>query len=582
MASQDQDMVIIKSVYKSGGDSLRRLTLKTKPPPTFEELEARLSNLHRISGPFVVTYTDSEGDAVAIDTTRELLDVLRGLKGNSLKLVLADKAPCEDDFELLHADSSASSLASEPVGVSDTASPSTENVDVKSDVGTSVLSQETAGTADVAVIEAPYVPAEAPADVTTIKVPHVSAEAVTENQLPDIESEPSKKQSWADMVTKNLPKEDIKVGISELCDMESSQRWVYSRVEDKDSSSASSSKSEARQDTVGEESGRDEVSQFIEEVQPLVKALVDRIENKPHLIPHLTKLFPQTLAGFDFGLFTFDEPARPRQNVHAHPPKDCSHESSNATQSRALITVRLTLRVRLTFEDLCAACFHKADKVHDPTHHFYELSNQKQVHRYVTCDGCGRKSFAGSRFKCADCPDYDLCQRCITAAQVLHVPGHWFNRIDAQPARRVRAAPDNAAPPTAHQMVLTQMCTLPSVDPPTLPGSFPTESANLENVARVNEWQEVRKGKPKASPEPPMDGTDPMTTASTSVSRPSSSVVEHAPEDPMKLLWDMGFHDRAVNERLLRRYPGNIDKVAEILLRKAGSLDDDDDEDDEF
>lgn len=32
-------------------------------------------------------------------------------------------------------------------------------------------------------------------------------------------------------------------------------------------------------------------------------------------------------------------------------------------------------------------------------------------HRYV-CDGCRAHPIIGARFKCLDCPNYDLCETC--------------------------------------------------------------------------------------------------------------------------------------------------------------------------
>ncbi|KAI8616025.1 hypothetical protein BC830DRAFT_238837 [Chytriomyces sp. MP71] len=70
---------------------------------------------------------------------------------------------------------------------------------------------------------------------------------------------------------------------------------------------------------------------------------------------------------------------------------------------------------------------------------FIELTSFDQMHRHVGCDGCGRMSMVGSRYKCMDCPNFDLCQKCIASARDAHVPGHWFNRLDARErfARRV-------------------------------------------------------------------------------------------------------------------------------------------------
>ena len=34
------------------------------------------------------------------------------------------------------------------------------------------------------------------------------------------------------------------------------------------------------------------------------------------------------------------------------------------------------------------------------------------VHNNVTCDGCNMTPIIGFRYKCMQCPDYDLCQNC--------------------------------------------------------------------------------------------------------------------------------------------------------------------------
>lgn len=37
---------------------------------------------------------------------------------------------------------------------------------------------------------------------------------------------------------------------------------------------------------------------------------------------------------------------------------------------------------------------------------------EKVVHPHFICDGCGQDPIEGVRYKCAVCPDFDLCQRC--------------------------------------------------------------------------------------------------------------------------------------------------------------------------
>ena len=48
-----------------------------------------------------------------------------------------------------------------------------------------------------------------------------------------------------------------------------------------------------------------------------------------------------------------------------------------------------------------------------------------EPHIGVTCDGC-EKPVVGFRYKCVQCPDYDLCGHCETKG--LH-PGHNMMRI---------------------------------------------------------------------------------------------------------------------------------------------------------
>jgi hypothetical protein len=41
-----------------------------------------------------------------------------------------------------------------------------------------------------------------------------------------------------------------------------------------------------------------------------------------------------------------------------------------------------------------------------------EQTNSGVIHRGITCDGCGVRPVKGIRYKCSECPDYDLCQAC--------------------------------------------------------------------------------------------------------------------------------------------------------------------------
>lgn len=57
----------------------------------------------------------------------------------------------------------------------------------------------------------------------------------------------------------------------------------------------------------------------------------------------------------------------------------------------------------------------------------HNAETESIVHRYVTCDGCGQQPIRGVRYKCANCPDFDLCEQC--EAEANHLQTHVFYKI---------------------------------------------------------------------------------------------------------------------------------------------------------
>ena len=61
------------------------------------------------------------------------------------------------------------------------------------------------------------------------------------------------------------------------------------------------------------------------------------------------------------------------------------------------------------------------------------LGTPKPGEHQCDCDGCGRRSFTGVRYKCTTCYDYDLCEQCYKSNK--HDMGHPFNRYRTPGAR---------------------------------------------------------------------------------------------------------------------------------------------------
>ncbi|KIP08955.1 hypothetical protein PHLGIDRAFT_126676 [Phlebiopsis gigantea 11061_1 CR5-6] len=97
--------------------------------------------------------------------------------------------------------------------------------------------------------------------------------------------------------------------------------------------------------------------------------------------------------------------------------------------------------------DFCNTCFAdpRVRLTHDASHGFFALATPAMRSAYeavrdarrgvehpgVTCDGCARGVW-GARWKCMRCPDFDLCERCVSRTHVLaqHGFAHRFFPIE--------------------------------------------------------------------------------------------------------------------------------------------------------
>ncbi|KAG7193756.1 uncharacterized protein KQ657_000447 [Scheffersomyces spartinae] len=86
--------------------------------------------------------------------------------------------------------------------------------------------------------------------------------------------------------------------------------------------------------------------------------------------------------------------------------------------------------------DLCGNCYKKQDELKNSTHKsshnmtrktlaFSLDEKSKQVHPYISCDTCACESkpfIVGERFKCLECPDFDMCGDCVLNRD--NIPNH--------------------------------------------------------------------------------------------------------------------------------------------------------------
>ncbi|KAJ3339941.1 hypothetical protein HDU93_007604 [Gonapodya sp. JEL0774] len=77
--------------------------------------------------------------------------------------------------------------------------------------------------------------------------------------------------------------------------------------------------------------------------------------------------------------------------------------------------------------DLCDECNVKKQELHDVSHEFVPIAQPDGFWNTVTCDGCGKNGLV-ERFKCQTCSNYDLCNACHAKAADVH-PTHDFTAM---------------------------------------------------------------------------------------------------------------------------------------------------------
>ncbi|KAJ3415901.1 hypothetical protein HDV05_003742 [Chytridiales sp. JEL 0842] len=580
---------------QSNNNLLRRITFPyvANVTPTFSLLKQKLGGIHGFQNT-AIFYKDDDGDVITLDTDRELQDLMKSsiaASRGSIRIFVQDKnlldSACGDDFEeLFFEEETAENLKN-----SMPASSSTDSL----------------------------VTLENPAGENQ----HVALEEIKIETVPDVESPPETPVSHSPVsfeqendVTLHVPEKEVQVAEPPILVQEAhSQTSTATTLVDAASQNIvhiSSEETQTEQKIPATASAQTEPQPAAEKkkeekddttfISEFVEKLIPRVQRDGNVILALVKKLSEKLPLANVDLLTtiIDERERPTR---------CS--TFRGTQHRGWSPEKPTTywqgiicdgcgAVAFTGNrykcadttcpdfDLCSTCFTSVSTLH-PGHNFTELTTFDQLHRGVTCDGCGKKGIVGPRYKCADCPDYDLCVSCSKDAKEIHIPNHWFNRLDAKVearyvgAKGLKKEEKGKMPKICKKEVSFTQSTVSALSQSIISDSATTHKPSTSSAAVPSSSPNTSAW---SSPPPTIFVPPPASSSSPKSISPISLTLEQVEqlrnereglhthgsfEDKMCLLVEFGFMDVDENEDMLEEYDGDVHKVIDVLLARQES-----------
>jgi len=190
---------------------------------------------------------------------------------------------------------------------------------------------------------------------------------------------------------------------------------------------------------------------------------------------------------------------------------------------------------------------HRQHREDSSSGHF---NRHNRFRHHAICDNCNTQ-IVGTRHKCNECLDYDLCSACIDNSEIVH-PGHTYTALPRSFPRWHHRRPERQE---AKEEDKQEELPVQAQTDDNIPAATQVNVDQQENNENIE--QNVAQQEPQNSSEEP-----PAPPAAAAAPPLNGKIILEA----LQCLASMGFDDKQKNVRLILAHAGDMELILDELI----------------